>query len=300
LSAATNNLLETLDIVSPLGLRFWDQVGGKAIGDGLSVYAYPADNELWRTPGFTNRGDVYAFDHLPGLRPVENGDGTDAFWAQNPPQFPFVIEVKDLWRRFLPFSVRIHLPVRGVWEWNCEQFGSPSSMPEVFASPPEPKPRGIPLFPTPASNAPAGMAMVRASVREAVDPSSKPAAWALLQASVSGKRVARGIADEEGRVVMIFPYPDPAEFSPGSPATRQRSLRDQSWELEISAFYVRKDPSVKIHNLCDLLNQPPAVLWDDAARTKPLSSKTLQYGEELTLKSASLSDLLISVAGSPQ
>ena len=35
---------ERLTMVAPLGLRFWDEVSARVIGDGLNVTAYPADN----------------------------------------------------------------------------------------------------------------------------------------------------------------------------------------------------------------------------------------------------------------
>jgi hypothetical protein len=298
LSSITLNLLETLNLVAPLGLRFWDEVTQTAIADGLSVDAYPADNPLWRIPAFSNHGTVYAFRDLPGLRKFESGTGDADFWTDNPPSSPFVIEVRDLQRRFHSFSFQVDVPVHQVWEWTCHPSPPPRS------SPPEPSPRGVPLFSAPARNAPSGMAVVRATIMEADDPANTPGAWSLLKASIGGKLVGQGLAGEDGQTVMIFAYPDPPEFSPGSPATRQRSLRDQSWELEISAFYVRKDPvsidSVpRLPNLCQLLNQPLAILWDDAAHTAPFTTRILRYGEELTLRSGSQSALHISVAGSP-
>ncbi len=38
---ASLKTIEKFSLVAPLGLRFWDELSGKVIGDGLKFEAYP-------------------------------------------------------------------------------------------------------------------------------------------------------------------------------------------------------------------------------------------------------------------
>src|SRR5213076_2147806 len=96
------------------------------------------------------------------------------------------------------------------------------------------------------------------------------------------------IADEAGRIALIFPYPAPRSFavnspptSPAnSPTTTGKRLTDEEWPIRLQASYTPfrpasspPDPLATKPQLPDLkftLAQPPATLWADAARTQPL------------------------------
>lgn len=58
-------VLERLTLVAPFGVRFWDTVSGRAIGEGLTVTAYPHGNPARRVHAFANRSGVYALCTLP-------------------------------------------------------------------------------------------------------------------------------------------------------------------------------------------------------------------------------------------
>lgn len=293
------NILETVNRVAPLGLRFWDEVRQVAVGDGLSVTAYPAENNQLRATAFVNRSSVYAFEDMPGLRAFEMGSGQPEFWNENPPQYPFVVEVQDSEHRFLPFSFRLRVPVRGAWEFACDSFDSPPLAPDPLASPPGMRPWGIPLFSSPARTVVPGMAVVRAELAESHDEGRTPAIWALVAATIDGKLVARGLSDEQGRLVLMFPYPQPPEFAPDSPFAQRKNLSEQSWTVQVRAYYEWKVSPGGAADLCELLNQPQAELWDDESLTIPLTSRVLHYGEELVLKSGMQSVLLVTALGSP-
>jgi hypothetical protein len=180
-------VIERLTIVTPLGLRFWDDVSGRVIGDGLIVTAYPETQPYRRVQAISNPSGIYSLHHLPGLREVENGAGDAAFWDTHPPRSPFIVEVVDSEWRFQPFLLSLALPVRGVFTGQTFMAGSPPG--PTF---------GIPLFSTASRSVPASVAVIRADLwdpQAGPNLQGGPAAWALLEAQVPGRPPVRGLAD---------------------------------------------------------------------------------------------------------
>jgi hypothetical protein len=274
-------ILERVTLTAPLGLRFQDVVTGEFIGAGLSVLAYQTGNPARRFQLVANRSGVYTLHHAAGLLDFERRDADDV-WQAPLPLKTYVIEVTDQERRFLPFRFDVALPARGLYEWISPSNGSP-----VEAEP------GIPLYPMASRQVPAGMAVARAELWDAVQ--SRPASWAVLETHYNGRLLGRGIADETGRVAVIFPYPAPRASpfaSPlGSPpAGSGKPLFSQEWPLELRAFYAPKpvspleQPPSEQPDLRSALGQKQAALWD-AALTTPLAEAVLRYGRELILRS---------------
>jgi hypothetical protein len=270
-------ILDRITLVTPLALSFWDQVSNTTVGDGLVVTAYPPHQPEQAVQAIVNRLGIYVLRNLPGLRAVENGTGDTTFWASPPAIRVFVVEVQDTRRRFQPFSLTLSAPVRGVFAWELAP-GSP------------PEPTSVPLFSAPARPAPAGMAVLRA---ELFDPIHKqPAAWAILEARLAGQLLARGLADAAGRLVLIFPFPEPNLAS-------HIPLTQQVWSLQLRAAYASSTPVPPLPDLEAALAQPSATLWQDSARSLPLAQANLSFGRELVLRSVDsvshqpLSQLLI-------
>ena len=300
-------VIERLSIVTPLGLRFWDEVSGRVIGDGLLVTAYPETRPYRRLQAVSNPSGIYSLHHLPGLREIENGAGDAAFWDNHPPRSPFIVEVVDSARRFQPFLLLLALPVRGVLDWQGFMGESPPGTPTAG-------PGGVPLYSTASRTVPAAMAVIRADLWDPqAGPSHQggPAAWAVLEAHVLGGHTVRGIADEQGRVALIFAYPEPVtnglnsppDSSPLSPPEGGMSLREQAWPITLQVAYERRHPIPPILPLLEILAQLPAQLWDDFPRME-LTQVTLRFGQELVLKSSNVegrarSELWITPAGSP-
>jgi hypothetical protein len=300
--------LEVVTTVAPLGLRFRDVVTNTFVGDGLSVTAYPAANNRKRVAAFANRAGVYVLQHAPGLGEFERGAGDEDFWANLPPGKPFVVEVEDDERRFLPFSFTLDLPQRRIYRWLSPLDASPVS---PISSPPDTSApvSAVPLYSAPTRTAPAGLAVLRAELWNPL--TDAPASYAVVEARTDGQLLARGIADDAGRLALIFPYPQPVKFavispvgSPvGSPpAPRGPALLDQAWPVTLSAGYTPATPPVPppdrdagdpdvplaLPDLRATLTQllaPPATLWLDYAGGVALPAQTLGYGRELTLKS---------------
>jgi hypothetical protein len=304
---------DRLTLVAPLGLRFCDLMSGGFVGDGLDVQVYPAGSPRTRVTALANRKGVYVLHHAPGLREVEQGKGDQKYWDSPPPTKTFVVEVNDNQRRFQPFQFAASLPAKGIYKWT----DAPSS--PLVAS------ESIPLYSSPVRSVPAGMAVVRADLWD--ESRDAAASWAVLEASMNGQVIARGIADEQGRIALIFPYPPPRAFAisspPGSPLSSPPiasglPLTEQVWPIQLRALYTPERPvpsppnsfaeTSALPELRFTLSQPEATIWADAECTEPLLETSLHYGQEVVLKSKAAASppsqlrqsvLFITPAGSP-
>ena len=300
--------------VTPLGVRFVDDHGGRVVGDGLSVSAWPTQEPALVRPVRLNGTNVYYLIDAPGLRDLEFGAGDDAYWAGLARRLDFTVEVEDLLGRFLPFRFSAALPHRGLMRLAC---GSPAT---PVPLPPGSEPDGVPLFSAPTRSAAPGTVIVRADLWDAA--SHTPAAWAVLEARTPGSRLrgepgVRAIADDHGRVALHFPVPEERDFDGGtfdSPTGGVSApLADRTWVVEVQASYGRlapapateNRPSPPIPDLCAALSQPPAQLWDRlGGAAQELTQVVLRFGRETLLKSSDVgvepaSVLLLTPSHSP-
>ena len=259
-------VLDSVTIVTPLGLRFRDVATGRVVTGGLDV------RHRDRTAVLTPSG-VWALSHLPGLHELETGEGDAAYWASVTPR-AFEVEVADPRRRYLPLRLQTNAPFRGLFQPVC---GSP-----LLAD--------VPLFAAPSQPPPAGFGIVRADLRE---PSGAPAAWAILEVRPDGATMALGMADERGVVAVSLPYPKPSATAGSPPRGIQRSLADERWMLQVACRYDRSCPPERPPDLCDALDQAPATL--DLHGVTP----ELAYGRELVLQTPGQSEVLVTAAASP-
>jgi hypothetical protein len=290
-------VLERYDILCPFGVRFYDPVTHGSIGEGLRVTARLPGRHAPKKNAHLTRSDVFAFRNLPGLHDIEIGraDGPfgDSFDQGLSRRRHFVIEVEDIWRRFLPFSFTPELPHRGLFKLAC--LGSPPwpiDLPEA----------GVPLFSSPARSVPGGMAVVRAQIEEFG--TSKPAAGALLEIEASSAGMpatrARGLADSEGRAVVMFPYPElaPPPSQRLSPPAEGQSLSSREWSVRVRIFWGPVWAGNEVPDICMLLRgQPEREPLSAKSPLGPLPVQTLRFGQELVLRSEeSLSVLFINPA----
>jgi hypothetical protein len=284
-------VLERVMRVAPIGLRFQDAATGEFVSDGLRVIACPERSPWRQAVAYPNRSGVYVLRDLPGMRALEQGAGDAEYWRDVPADKPrFVVEVVDEQRRFQPFTFTVDAPHKGVVTPAINTLGSP-----VDGAP------GIPLFSAPNRLAPAGMAVVRADLWDVggAGERSRPAAWAVLEVTVPASRPGlsdirvRGVADELGRVAVMFPYPVPAARPLGSPlgspvASTQVPLARQQWDMVLNAAYRRLASVPRLPALSDLLAAVPAArqVFENAAGTRPLAVRQLSFGQELIVTSA--------------
>jgi len=275
-------IIERLTLVAPLGIRFWDEITNGIVSDGLFVTTYPPGHPERQVQAFINSSGVYVLRNLPGLHAIESGTGDANFWSNSPPRSPFVIEVQDQYWRFQPFLLMAEVPMQGLFTWECGGLKSP------IGSPPSAAPTMVPLYSSATRQVPAGMAVVRADLwDQEVD---APAAWAVVRVLISDQPVAVGIADAQGRIAVIFPYPEPTDFvfDPGaSPplATAGLPLTQHEWIVQLQAAYLSLYPVLPVPDLCATLGQPVATLWADTAQSQILTAVTLRFGQELVVRS---------------
>jgi hypothetical protein len=276
-------VIERLSKVAPLGVRFWDEVAHKSIGDGLLVTAYRPLQPDRRCALTLNRANVFVLQNVPGLRDVEFGDGDTAYWDDLPAPQSFVIDVFDTTSRFLPFTFTAAVPTRDLFELIC---GSPPDL------------SGVPLFSSPTRSIPGGYGVIRAELRDEAQFDIRteeyaPAAWAMLEAWYDGQLVGRGLAGDNGRIVVLFPYPEPINPPISSPPTPRTALTSQVWPIELHAFYSAL-PAAQSPDLCAALAQSPATLLNALSPPTPLTMVNVAYGVDAIVKTAGRSDLLIS------
>jgi hypothetical protein len=298
--APTIRVLERHSILCPFGVRFHDLVTRSFIGEGLRVTARPPGRHALKREAHLTRSDVFAFQNLPGLRDIEMGRGDQSFWESFDQGFSrrrrFIIEVEDNWRRFLPFSFTADLPHRGLFELPC--LGSPPSVGDLPVA-------GVPLFSSPTRLVPGGIAVVRAQIAEFG--TNRPAAGALLEIEASSANMSatrsRGLADNQGRVAVVFPYPElaPPSSQRLSPPDGGQSLSSRGWSVSVRIFWGPVSVGDEIPDICRILSdQPERQPLGTISPLGPLPVQTLRYGRELVLRSEeSLSVLFINPAAPP-
>lgn len=264
--------LDRVLVNAPIGLGFWDAVSASLVADGLVVSTRPrhaTEPKLVARPSL--RG-IQVFHRLPGLAryvmpwPIDD--------TTVPVPVSFTLDVSDEYGRFQPFFLEAECPTEGLFLPSCLQ-----------SSPPEG--RYIPMFSSPTRSVPAGMAAVRAELRDAQ--SGEPAAFAMIVVEHDGRELGRSFADRDGRISVIFAYPEPLWSSP-------LSTERWSWPVQISAFYRPGSQTEKSPSLCDVLTQPPAQLLSEGSPPTPFPDPLLEWGRELVLRTPASPRLLVEPA----
>ena len=295
----TYTVLEELSTFCPLGLRFWDAVADDQIRDGLQVRAWPLPARRPVVDAFQTVSNIYAFQWLPGLRDVEEP------MASVPPASPptrrtFVIEVRDLERRFLPaaFQVELPLPQRGLFQ------------PPLLGSPGTATP-GFYLFSAPTRSQSPGVAVVRGELVSAT--TLAPVPWALVRVTIAGQGERWGLADAGGRFAVQFPLPlltpgfgrlfaspDGAASPPGPP------VADRSWAITLDLFAqpsrLAPLPGTDLPDLAQVFQQASVdllqVVGSPASAVADWSG-TLPFSGELIAATDGRRQLLVVSRGSP-
>jgi hypothetical protein len=276
--------LEIFSHVAPLGLRFHDVANGEPVFDRLKVTAVTSDSRETnlKSVAVANRSGVFVLLNVRGLEQFKQTEINDEFWQKNPPNKTYRIEVSDLDFRFQPVQFSLKLPVKGIYQWEISQ-----------TSPPTKNSNSIPLYSSPTRKTASGMSVIRAEMH---DPNGKPAAWAVLEARLNGKLIARGFADKTGKIALIFPTPAPLNNSLASPPepSGKIPLANQKWDLTLTVKYSPatfttspfQSKKSELPDLRLLLAQSSGKIWADESQTKELDTVTLSFNKELILRSS--------------
>jgi hypothetical protein len=272
-----------------LGLRFWDVAAAAPVERGLLVEVVPRGRPRSRTVAQPNRSGTYVAHRLAGMQEVEFSDAEpDQLWSTA--LRPYRIEVRDPTGRFLPVAFAADLPARGLFAWHAPLLSPPQpiALPGAPGSPPQLLLNHVPLFSAPSRAAPDPLAVVRAQMFD--QGTGRPAAWGLLAVSIDGVRVGVGLADREGRVAVIFPYPEPPRMSLASPPEFRN---DFDWEVEMTAFVPPQvSPPVEpaeVPDLAEVLRALDTPRGAMLASVPPYPQLRLAYRQELTVRTAGMS-----------
>jgi hypothetical protein len=251
----------------------------------MQATALPVGAPPWqdKITAVSTPSGILGFHGLPGLRRFENSDAEDP-WQTPQATRAFQIQVIDALGRFLPCTFAINVPARGI-----ATFADNSSPPWIENG-------DVPLFSAPSRAVPAGLAIVRAQLR--VLRTGGDAALAQVEAdycSAGITRTARGLADEEGRVLLLFPYPEGQHraFNSSPPGTGG-GVTDQRWTLEFRFFHESTstpaenpqpglNPWPEFADYTLRLSQSQVLAWQRESPITPFHEGTLQFGSELNL-----------------
>jgi hypothetical protein len=283
--------LENLRVVTPLGIRFWDLTLNLPINDGLTVNLWLAGSPGPVLTAVPTLGGAYAFFGLPGLHAAEYPNGSTP-----PPQtFTYIVTAQ--------YQLGLYLPV--VLVYTLDQTGAVlvNGVPDST-----PGPRLAYLFSAPTRVPQPGVAAVSAYLIDQA--TGGPAAWALVTIQVVGdSETWTGIADDSGRALVLVPYPIAQRLQFGSPpGSGQGNIAGETWPLTVQVQYspdqlgypLENNPDLvwpwtDTPNLKDILNsQGPATIWTDPATPVAQFQATLTLGQDLVLRSATLSPLSLS------
>jgi hypothetical protein len=290
-SATAVHVLETVQRHSALGLRFWDVAAATSRIDGLEVDVYPVLRPQQRRRARPNLSFIYGVAELGGLALFEHSD-IDPPAAWSVPLRRYRVEVRDPRDRFLPIAFDADLPARGLFHWRAPWLSPPQSisLPTETGSPPPLLLDRIPLFSSPSRPVPEPLAVIYAQLAFLDE---RPCAWALLQAAIGDAR-GLGLADSQGRVAVMFPYPPP----PRVPLTSPPSPRDDfHWDVELTALLQppASPPSntpPPVADLADVLRQldfPQQLVGSLDSPTSGLDPQPLEYRVPLTVRTAAAS-----------
>jgi hypothetical protein len=269
---------------APIGLRFRDVATGSPVGEGLRVTVSSVRNPARQATLEVNGKAVWYAHRFPGFSDealAATGDWTSLVQ-------PCLVEVEDSAGRFLPLRVQVDLPARGIVDWpGWAALPQPQLAPWTDeSSPPAVMPDALPLFSSAGRTAPAPLAEIRCQLSR---DDGGPAAWALVTAAHGGSVRAIGQADEEGRVVLFFAYP---ERPRPSLATSPPAITDFRWSIEIAAYWNGLDPAVtpEFGAVMAQLDHPRALFESTLSPPEPLPSQLLSFGRPLVLRTEATPD----------
>lgn len=293
-------VLEALGTICPLGIRFWDAVNDAQIRERLRVTAWPLPARRPITRAFRTVSDVYAFQGLPGLIDFEMPGSAPGAAASPPAQRPFVVEVRDEDRRYVPVAFRVDLPLPSHRLYLSPLPGSPATTLPGFY-----------LFSSAMRTRQPHVAVVRTELFD--ERLSAPAAWAVVRVTIAGQGDRWGMADEAGRVAVAFPLPlitpgfGELFASPGGPASPPGPpVADRNWSISVAVFSepsrLAPLPGTDLPNLAEVFQQAPAELFlSDASPVviAPDWTGTLAWDGELFAATDGRRQLRITSHGSP-
>jgi len=244
-----------------LAVRCVDAAGAVLGGGGLSAVAWRRND-----PATTFRAvpspvsSLLGFGSLPGQRAYQRAGSTGGRpldWPVPAGTEPYVVRVTDRYRRYLPVTVEVAVPVDAPVE--------------------------IPLYSAPVRPTPSGWATVRGELHRAGD--GGPVAWGVVEVSAEAARYT-AVSDDNGRFLLHLPYPEALPALPDAAATPGPGPTAISWPVTIrvrcGAGVLRGPAAPDPPYLDSILGQPPAGI-DSGGGPQQSVTETLVFGAALVL-----------------
>jgi hypothetical protein len=137
------------------------------------------------------------------------------------------------------------------------------------------------------------MAVIRGEVRERI--ADRPAAWALLTATVDNDKAYVTVADERG--MFVFLLPNAARIAPGPPLTGP--IDQYAWPVSIQVNYQPSDqqlvPGLDVPHIGSILNQGAVSILNTLTTPAPNITRSLHFGVELVVTTQGESRLWLSI-----
>jgi hypothetical protein len=270
-------VLDQVTRVTPIGVQYFDDVDQIIVSEGLVVSMWRSNGSTKRHQAIVNRTGVFVVRGLHCLYEAESGKGDKDYWDHVATKL-YRVEMTDSRGRFLPYWFDAEAPTNGFIGLTC-------------GSPPLNTQFGLPLYSAPSRSVSGHNATVRADLWDVQH--DCPAAWAYAELTTNSRILCKGMADLNGKLGMFFSYPEAEDQFPASPLRTGTSLRNQSWDVQLTIQYQFKDPFPNIPNLCDVLAQPQVQIWRQRGPNVELTTATLRVGQELILNTVGRSELVI-------
>ena len=287
-------MLEELTTFCTLGVRFWDATTDAQIRSGLQVRIWPEEALRPVVEADRTYSDIYAFHRLPGLGAVERPLTGERGTLGSPDSLPFIMEVVDLERRFVPSAVGLSLPLpdRGLFLTHLP--GSPA-----------PGTPGFYLFSAPTRNRAPNIAVIRGELVN--EDTGTGAAQALVRVEIPGETPAYTISDSDGAFAVHLPFPTlpgglrRLDASPPGPP-----IADRTWQLTVSIFYqpnlLTPLPGTEYPDVRNIFSQERAELYLESDSPPLVADRwlgALDFGGEVILRTGDRSTLAVVPATSP-
>ena len=288
--------LETRTHHCALAIRFVDTALNEVVTSGLQVRITLSGDRDRFIEAKANRSGTWLFYGLPGQRGYELG-GPDRSSASPFEPARFIVTVRDELGRFLP--CRFETTVSHRERFNFSTLASP------------PWARGnVPLYSSPARFVPRSCGVVRGQLAFFnAQNLVKRAAWALMQVTVTVRNGARdpihalGVADEQGSVAVMFPWPELFGLPNASPRGGVQ-MEDQGWDLSLRAWHdlqsrhPKRDEPFDLDQVLGRFGAPSNILQTAAAPCSEFSNAILKFGRELVIpEQGGLNRVLILTSG---
>jgi hypothetical protein len=288
---------DTVERHALLGLACVEAPTGRMVSQGLALEVEDLRRPQRRTALQRNASGLFVLHALPG-RSGFGGDPSGPVAAPEPAG-SHRLHLRDAQGRYLPLQCALTLPPPGQPASGLWQPPGDAARPQPGAGAALP---GLPLFPGPAWQPPAGWVQVRAELRAAGDP-RRPLPWAWVELRLAGTLLATAPADERGRVLLAAPMPRPPEGPASgpppiaSPPDTDPGAAAEPWTWTVT-LHARWSPAQRpgvAPDLATLASQPAVALLQRAGPALPLPPQVLAAREPLVVRSDGAAHLLAQV-----